>query len=139
MAANKKEERQFEFITAYIDANCKMSVAIETSAVPERTVYNWLQEDDFNKELDKARKHLEHHLLAVAIDRASHKSDVLMIFILKSINPERYCDQARKEKLSRDFGFENAMTPEEIYFQTTSDEEPPFPPYEPPVNGSGPH
>ena len=89
---------QTRFLAAYLAHHGHIGRACKEVGVHRNTVLDWRKKPTFRVKLTDAIKELEETLFAAAISRALEKSDVLMMFTLKTLNPERYDDNIRKAK-----------------------------------------
>lgn len=81
------------FLTAYRDL-ATIRHAAEVSKVSRRSVYRWKDSDPaFAAAMDWAREDAIESLELVARERARRKSDLLLIFLLKSLRPDVYGDK----------------------------------------------
>lgn len=83
----KKKER---FLKAF--ENCGIVlVGAKAAGVCRQTIYHWRDIDPkFARAFDEASENAADHLEAVAMERARAASDVLLIFLLKGMRPEKY-------------------------------------------------
>lgn len=100
MELSAKEEKQNRFLLAYLETCGNRTEAAKIAGVPLPTMYRWFREPEFCERLTKTFQRFEQPLLEEAIKRALAKSDLLLMFLLKSINPERYDEGVRKQKLA---------------------------------------
>lgn len=103
---SKLSLRQNEFISNYIVSSGNKTKAAEETGISRQTVYAWLEQEDFRDELELAERALLDDLRVTAHARALEKSDVLMIFLMKAIDPSKYDDNVRNrlyvENLARE-------------------------------------
>ena len=79
-------------VTGFIYATC------DKIGVDQKTIYRWRQEDEhFRDEFNQAQRRSVEHLERIAKARAVTKSDLLMIFLLKALDPEKYKDRYSHE------------------------------------------
>lgn len=90
---------QDAFITEYFANGGRKQAAAKVVGVDYSTVKRWFQHDAaFRERVEDFRDMWRDQLRAVAFKRASEKSDTLLIFLLKSLEPETYDDQVRNAK-----------------------------------------
>src|SRR4051794_16077788 len=70
--------------------------------IDEATACGFFKDPDFLKRLDQRKQVWVEDIRAVAMERAKEKSDTLMIFLLKSLQPERYDDEIRRTRYLAD-------------------------------------
>ena len=70
----------------------------EKIGIDPKTVYRWRQNDEkFSSDFNEAQNKNTEVLERVAMTRAIRKSDLLMIFLLKSLNPQKYKERFAHE------------------------------------------
>ena len=95
----RNQSAQANYIKAHLECGGVRSRAAEKAGVPIQTVYRWFQRDKkFLEKIQQAEKQLFEMLIATGIQRALNKSDTLLMFFLKSHEPERFDDNIRKAK-----------------------------------------
>ncbi len=95
---------QRRFLNLYTKTG-NISISCQGSKVGRRTVYNWLEHDEsFSLAYNEAKEESIEQLEAVALDRARKQSDVLLIFLLKSLRPEKYRDRLPSQHAEIDDG-----------------------------------
>lgn len=97
--ATKSEKEQAEvenkrrFIKAF-RATYSLKEACELSLISRYKVNKWQSEDSkFAEEVSKVTKVITDDLEETAVARAKRGSDVLLMFLLRSLKPERYNDK----------------------------------------------
>jgi hypothetical protein len=95
---------QERFAEAYIEAQGIVKSAAKKAGVPYSTARLWLKTKPFQQYLDKLKQDRLEALEAVAVKRAIDKSDMLLIFMLKSLAPEKYDDAIRQRKYAEQHG-----------------------------------
>ena len=90
LAAGMKEI----FLRSYQECGTAAQAA-ETAGIPVRLAYTWrVRDKKFAEEWDNITyNQVLPHLEQVAIERAKEKSDLLLMFLLKSMNRKRYDDK----------------------------------------------
>jgi hypothetical protein len=90
---------QDAFITEYFANGCRKRAAARTLEIQWSTVKAWFKNDtEFVERVNEFRDMWLEELRAAAFQRAMAKSDMLMMFMLKSLNPEEYDDNIRRDK-----------------------------------------
>lgn len=85
------------FIAEYFANGGRKKAAAEKCDIGWTTIKRWFAEDpEFVERVNEFHDTWKENLRAVALRRASEKSDVLLIFMLKSIDPATYDDNLRK-------------------------------------------
>lgn len=93
------KERQDAFITEFIANGLRKKAAADATGNGWSTVKEWFQfDEDFNQRVQDAKAEWLDNLRAAALKRAIQKSDTLMIFLMKSLDPECYDDNVRRAK-----------------------------------------
>ncbi len=96
---NKTTPRQEKYIASHIKCAGVKSRAAADCGISRDTVNSWFAKDeDFRIAVRAAEEQLYETLLAAAMKRAMEKSDNLLMFLLKSHEPERFDDNIRKAK-----------------------------------------
>ena len=94
MNAHPPEKRQ-EFLDNLSEWG-SIHKAAELSGLSRRTVYEWRADDaEFAAKLETARALGIEHLEDIARRRAMENSDTLLMFMLRSLKPDVYCDKSR--------------------------------------------
>lgn len=92
-----KTNRQSNYLRALVDESGNKAAAGRLTEVPKATYSRWFASDqDFKLRSEEILPKVEHALLEECIRRALDKSDVLMMFLLKSLRPSRYDDNFRR-------------------------------------------
>ncbi len=93
MLVQRREEQKRQ-ICEILPSVHTLTAAAESVGVHPATVYAWLDQDpEFFQAYTKAKEVLADKLEEVCISRAIDKSDLLMIFSLKGLRPEKYADK----------------------------------------------
>lgn len=99
MAKTFNRVKQDEFIAEYFANGGRKNAAAKKVGVDYSTTKRWIENDPtFKARLDEFKDMWEDNLRAAALKRATEKSDTLLIFLLKSLNPAQYDDELRKQK-----------------------------------------
>jgi len=93
--------RQEEALAALIESHGSSNAAAKKCSVSQQTIWRYLQDPIFAEEFERHRQQWKENLLAVAHARALKGDRTLLIFLLKSIEPEVYDDNIRKAKWER--------------------------------------
>lgn len=93
--------------------------ACKESGIPRRTAYYWRDEDESFKDAWEESKaaaleDLEDHLRKRATDPDDPKSHILLIFLLKKLNPEYKENYKAPEKTRKERVQEFEFAPEEL-------------------------
>jgi hypothetical protein len=108
----KKSNRiaQDKFIAEYFANGGRKKAAADKCEIGWTTVKEWFKEDEeFRERVEEFRDVWCDNLRAVALKRASEKSDTLLIFMLKSLQPETYHDELRIRKWEHDRGLTGGL------------------------------
>lgn len=103
-SSTKEEEgelsrQQRAFIDAYASNGGITKNALRSSGTSRQELDQWKLEDDhFKKSLKIAEEHWVEELRKAAFLRATSKSDVLLMFLLKAMKPEEFDDDVRKQQ-----------------------------------------
>jgi hypothetical protein len=89
----KLSPQQEAFLTIYSQI-MNISLAAKQLKISRNTVYYWLEKPDFTEAMERAEKEYPAYVEGLIRARA-HKSDTLLIFLAKSIMPEKYSDRSR--------------------------------------------
>ena len=78
-------------------AQCgNITIAAEGAGISRKSIYNKMNDDiDYNTRVQEAKYEAVERLEHVARQRAERGSDVLLIFLLKSLRPDVYRDNYR--------------------------------------------
>ena len=88
--------KQIETFFSVLEQTGNISTACAGSGVSRKTIYNYINSDpDFKTRVDDAKETAIEHLEGIALERAKNGSDVLLMFLLKSLRPERYRDNPK--------------------------------------------
>jgi hypothetical protein len=93
----QKETKWNEFIEAYIECGGQRYVAAKKLGLNNETIGKYFAEPTFLDLVAKVNERWHEDLRSVAMERARAKSDILLIFLLKSIRPDLYDDEIRKQ------------------------------------------
>lgn len=75
--------------------------ACKKAKIGRQTWYDWLEKDPaFAAEVRDTKVEVKEDLEGVAVERAKDGSDTLLIFLLKSLEPEKYRDTQKLEIVS---------------------------------------
>lgn len=90
---------QDAFIAEYFVNGGRKKAAADKLGIGWTTVKRWFQTDEaFRERVEDFRDMWRDQLRAVAFKRATEKSDVLLMFLLKSLEPDTYDDAIRRER-----------------------------------------
>lgn len=89
-------DRQDDFIHEYVTNGGITQVALRALGIKSSELRKWQQDPKFTDRLAEATERWHEDLRKAAFIRAQQKSDVLLIFMLKSLKPDIYDDDVRK-------------------------------------------
>lgn len=96
---SKLKESQVRYLQAYMSSGGITKTALRLSMVDRETLDRWKADDPvFQKALRAAELHWVEELRRTAFIRAQAKSDVLLMFLLKSLQPEVFDEDIRKQQ-----------------------------------------
>lgn len=88
--------KQIETFFSVLEQTGNITTACAGSGIARKTIYNYINTDpDFKTRVDDAKETAIEHLEGIALERARGGSDVLLMFLLKSLRPERYRDNPK--------------------------------------------
>lgn len=88
-----------KFLKAYTQNGGITRQALKTAGVTRDTLLDWQVNDpEFKKDFEEVQQHWVEELRKTAFLRAQAKSDVLLMFLLKSLQPEVFDDDVRKQQ-----------------------------------------
>ena len=99
------------WLAEYFSNGGRKKAACATLGIPYNTLKDWLKRPDFQARMKELEDEWADTLRAVAIKRALQKSDTLLIFMLKSLEREKYDDAVAKAKYEQDHGIERESAP----------------------------
>jgi hypothetical protein len=100
--------KQEEFVTEYFANGGRKRQAGEKLGIGWTTVKTWFATDPVFKEMvEDFKESWRDNLRAVALKRATEKSDTALIFMLKALDPEMYDDNIRKLRWLADRGMKD--------------------------------
>jgi len=83
-------ERKELFLKVYSEV-LVIREACKITGVPHSTVIRWRMEDpEFDKKFKETQEAVADALEDIAFERAKHKSDILLMFLLNGLRPEKY-------------------------------------------------
>jgi hypothetical protein len=91
-------EKQRAFIRAYGSSGGITKVALKESGVSRSELETWKTETPFQKAYKEAQEDWVEELRKAAMLRATSKSDVLLMFLLKAMKPEVFDEDVRKQQ-----------------------------------------
>ena len=92
-----KEHLKEPFLEAFRELGF-IHAAADRINVTTRTIYRWRESDEnFRNKFHEAQQRNVERLERIAMARAMKKSDILMIFLLKALNPEKYKERYQHE------------------------------------------
>ena len=87
------------FLKAYTTNGGITRGALKTAGVSRDTLLRWQTDDpDFKKDFEEIQNHWVEDLRRTAFLRAQAKSDVLLMFLLKALQPQVFDDDVRKQQ-----------------------------------------
>lgn len=100
MAAKSKDKnrqhKRDRFLSAFSECG-NISEAARISKCNRTLHYEWLEDPEYVKQFQDAKEQAIEQLELVARTRATLSSDLLLIFLLKSLRPETYKDRREIE------------------------------------------
>lgn len=93
-------ERQDKFIRHYTSSGGITKEALKASGASRDELDQWLLDEKFKKAYRHAQSDWVEELRKAAMLRATAKSDVLLIFLLKSLQPEVFDEDVRKQQFA---------------------------------------
>lgn len=91
-------EKQRAFIRAYGSSGGITKVALKESGVSRSELEQWKTETPFQRAYKEAQEDWVEELRKAAMLRATSKSDVLLMFLLKAMKPEMFDEDVRKQQ-----------------------------------------
>lgn len=88
-----KEDRQRKFLKLYPELGT-ITAACRVVGVKRSAFVNWMTDPEFKKRFEEAKVEVGELLEAEAFKRARERSDLLLIFALKGIYPDKYKERA---------------------------------------------
>lgn len=98
MAKKTDEIRQAQFLAEYINCMGSKSKAAKAAGISIDTVKTWCKKPEFAAQVAEAKKDLVDKLIAAGLERAVNKSDLLLMFFLKSFDSEQFDENYRRTK-----------------------------------------
>lgn len=87
------------FLKAYTSNGGMTRNALKTAGISRDTLLQWQTNDpEFKKDFDEIQNHWVEDLRRTAFLRAQAKSDVLLMFLLKALQPQVFDDDVRKQQ-----------------------------------------
>jgi len=88
--------KQIDIFFSVLEQTGNITTACAGSGIARKTIYNYINSDpEFKTRVDDAKETAIEHLEGIALERARGGSDVLLMFLLKSLRPERYRDNPK--------------------------------------------
>lgn len=91
-------EKQKNFIRYYISSGGITKVALKQANVTRDELNEWKTQDSFQKAYKEAQEDWVEELRKAAMLRATSKSDVLLMFLLKAMRPDVFDEDVRKQQ-----------------------------------------
>ena len=91
-------DKQRTFIRAYISSGGITKVALKESSSTRSELEEWKTQTAFQKSLKDAQEDWVEELRKAAMLRATSKSDVLLMFLLKAMRPDVFDEDVRKQQ-----------------------------------------
>jgi len=91
-------DKQRAFIRSYGSSGGITKVALKESGVSRSELEQWKTELPFQKAYKEAQEDWVEELRKAAMLRATSKSDVLLMFLLKAMKPEVFDEDVRKQQ-----------------------------------------
>ena len=105
--------RQKNFIEAYLKAAGVITRACREADIHKNTYYLWIKDWWFKDALEEAKKEFEERLVGRLLQDALDKKKMnttAAIFLLKSMNPEKYDDNLRRTLKEQEFVERTSLT-----------------------------
>lgn len=90
--------KQRTFIRSYISSGGITKVALKESSATRAELEEWKTQPAFQKSLKDAQEDWVEELRKAAMLRATSKSDVLLMFLLKAMRPDIFDEDVRKQQ-----------------------------------------
>lgn len=90
--------KQKQFIRQYISSGGITKIALKESAATREELEQWRTDQAFQKAYKEAQEDWVEELRKAAMLRATSKSDVLLIFLLKAMRPDVFDEDVRKQQ-----------------------------------------
>lgn len=91
-------DKQRTFIRSYISSGGITKVALKESSATRAELEEWKTQTAFQKSLKDAQEDWVEELRKAAMLRATSKSDVLLMFLLKAMRPDIFDEDVRKQQ-----------------------------------------
>jgi hypothetical protein len=91
-------DKQRTFIRSYISSGGITKIALKESSATRRELEEWKTQTAFQKSLKDAQEDWVEELRKAAMLRATSKSDVLLMFLLKAMRPDIFDEDVRKQQ-----------------------------------------
>jgi len=91
-------EKQQKFIRTYISSGGITKAALKESSVTRSELDEWKTQASFQKAYKDAQEDWVEELRKAAMLRATSKSDVLLMFLLKAMRPDVFDEDVRKQQ-----------------------------------------
>jgi hypothetical protein len=91
-------EKQKNFIRYYISSGGITKVALKQANATRDELNEWKTQDSFQKAYKEAQEDWVEELRKAAMLRATSKSDVLLMFLLKAMRPDVFDEDVRKQQ-----------------------------------------
>lgn len=97
-AAHTLPKKQQEFIRHYVSSGGITKVALRQASVTRSELEEWKTQTAFQKAYKEAQEDWVEELRKAAMLRATSKSDVLLMFLLKALRPDVFDEDVRKQQ-----------------------------------------
>lgn len=97
-AAHALPKKQQEFIRHYVSSGGITKVALKQASVTRAELEEWKTQTAFQKAYKDAQEDWVEELRKAAMLRATSKSDVLLMFLLKAMRPDVFDEDVRKQQ-----------------------------------------
>lgn len=91
-------DKQRTFIRSYISSGGITKIALKESSATRAELEEWKTQTAFQKSLKDAQEDWVEELRKAAMLRATSKSDVLLMFLLKAMRPDIFDEDVRKQQ-----------------------------------------
>jgi hypothetical protein len=116
----KITQTQIEKFFSILEQTGNITTACLGAGISRNTIYLYMENTDFKQRVDNAKETAVEHLEGYALERAKNGSDVLVMFLLKSLKPEKYRDNPKiiQNNMPTNFIIDLAL-PDDTYTEHT--------------------
>lgn len=112
-------QTQIETFFNLLEQTGNITTSCLGSGISRNTIYVYMEDTSFKQRVDKAKETAIEHLEGYALERAKNGSDVLIMFLLKSLRPEKYRDNPKiiQNNMPTNFIIDLSL-PDDIYTES---------------------